>query len=116
MLANIHIGTAIHVLAAFGFFAAIGAICLGASEKSRKTALGLHGLSMITLLVAGFYQLGVLGLMKSGGWWGVKILLWLVLAIAPILARKKVLPPAAILGICFIIGGAAAYLGLAKPF
>lgn len=116
MLANIHLGTTIHVLAAFAFFAAIGAICLGANEKSRKVALGLHGISMILLLVAGFYQLIKLELVKSGGWWHVKMLLWLVIAIAPVLVRKKVLPPAAVLGICFVIAGAAAYLGLAKPF
>jgi hypothetical protein len=116
MLANIHLGTAIHVLAAFGVFAALGAICLGGSEKSRKAALGLHGFSLLVLLGAGLYQLVVLELVKSGGWWHTKILLWLVLGIAPVLSRRKILPPAAILGICFAIGAVATYLGLAKSF
>lgn len=116
MLANVFIGTAIHVLAAFGVFAALGAICLGGSEKSRKAALGLHGFSLLVLLVAGFYQLVALDLVKSGGWWHTKMLLWLAIAIAPVLTRKKILPPAAVLGICFGLGAVAAYLGLAKSF
>jgi hypothetical protein len=46
----------------------------------------------------------------------VKIALWLVLGFLPVLARKRVLAPAAVVLIAVLIGIVLAYLGYRKPF
>ncbi|MCH7225547.1 hypothetical protein [Haloferula sp. A504] len=106
----------LHVAGVLGVFAALGAICLGDSEKHRKMATILHGASLLVVLLFGLHLLFSLKLTGSGGWWHVKILLWLVLGVAPALSRRKVLPPGILLGICLALGTVAAFLGLAKPF
>lgn len=110
------ISQALHVLAALGVFAAIGAVCLGGSESHRKSAAILHGISLLVMLLFGLHLLFSQQLAGTGGWWHAKILLWLVLGVAPVVARRKVMPPGALLGICLALGGVAAFLGLAKPF
>ncbi len=105
---------ALHVAAALGVFTALGAICL--ADKPGKGATILHGISLVLLLLVGLHLLVSQELLKSGGWWHVKILLWLVLGAAPALARRKLLPPAALLGILLALGALSAFLGLAKPF
>lgn len=106
----------LHIAAALGVFTGIGAIVTAADAKNRKLASALHGISLLLLLLIGLHMLVSGGWVKSGGWWHTKIVLWLVLGAAPALVKRKILPPAVALGICFAVGIAAAYLGLAKPF
>ena len=106
------INQALHVLAAFGVFAALGAICLGGSDVHRKAASILHGVSLVLLLLIGFALLKKPPMGEY--WWIAKLVIWLVLGAAPALARRKVLPPGVLLGICFALGAFAALLGLAK--
>lgn len=106
----------LHVAAAFGVFCALGAICLGGSGSHRKTAVRLHAASLVVMLLVGLHLLFDRGLVGTGGWWHIKVLLWLALGVAPVLARRKLMPPAALLGICLVLGAAAAFLGVAKPF
>lgn len=108
--------TLIHVIAAFGVVGSLGAICLGASDSHRKLASALHGASLLILLLVGLHMIFSLDLVKSGGWWHTKILLWLVLGVAPVLAKRKVLAPAALLGIVLAVAAVATYLGQFKPF
>ena len=103
---------ALHILAAFGAFAALGAICLGGSDAHRKAAGILHGISLVLLLLVGFALLKKPPMGEY--WWIAKLVIWLVLGAAPALARRKVLPPGILLGICFALGAFAAILGLAK--
>jgi len=105
---------ALHVTAALGAFAALGSICL--SERHGKGATILHGVSLLLLLLLGLHLLFAKELVKSGGWWHTKIVLWLVLGAAPALAKRKLMPPAALLGLCLLVGAAAAFLGHAKIF
>ena len=103
---------ALHVLAAFGAFTALGAICLGASERHRKAAVVLHGISLGLLLLLGFALLKKPPMGEF--WWIAKIVIWLFLGAAPALARRKIMPVGALLGICLGLGAFAALLGLAK--
>ena len=87
-----------------------------ADEKNRKLASALHGISLLLLLAVGLYMLFSHQLVKTGGWWHAKIVLWLVLGAAPALVKRKVMPAKAVLAICFVVAAVAAFLGLAKPF
>ena len=105
----------LHLAGALGVFTALGAIILGFSENHRKTAFILHGVSLLLLLLVGLHMLFSMDLVKTGGWWHAKIVLWLVLGAAPAFAKRKVMGAPALLGIC-LAAGVAADLGLAKPF
>lgn len=103
----------LHIAGAFGFFAAIGTICLGAGS-SKKSASILHGVSLVLILVVGF---ALLKKPPEGQyWWMVKLGLWLVLGICPALVKRKVLPASVVLIIAVACGMIATYLGLARPF
>lgn len=104
----------LHVAAALGVFASLGAIILGVQDQSRKAASILHGVSLLLLFLVGF------ALLKKPPmelhYWKIKIVLWLFLGVAPALARRKALPTAALLGLTLAAGLAAAYLGIHKSF
>jgi hypothetical protein len=101
----------LHLAGALGVFTAIGAIVAGTCEKSKKFAFAL-----LLLLLMGLHMLFSLKLAGTGGWWHAKIVLWLFLGAAPALAKRKVLPAPALIGLTLAAGIGAAYLGLAKPF
>lgn len=103
---------ALHVCAALGVFAALGAVLLGNSDQHRKAANILHGISLTLLLLLGFALLKKPPMGEF--WWVAKIVIWLLLGAAPALARRKVIPPVALLGISLVLGAFAALLGLAK--
>lgn len=105
----------LHLTGAFGFFAAIGSITLG-SGSSKKAASILHGVSLLLILLFGLHLLFAQQLVKTGGWWHVKIVLWLVLGVCPLLSKRKILPAPAVLAIAIACAVIAAYLGLKKPF
>lgn len=109
---SLFIQQALHVLAALGAFAALGSIFLGGSDSHRKAATMLHGISLALLLVLGFAMLKKPPMGEY--WWMAKLAIWLFLGVAPVLARRKVLPAPALLGICLGLGAFAALLGLAK--
>jgi hypothetical protein len=46
----------------------------------------------------------------------VKIGLWLLLGIAPLFAKRKIMPASVVLVISIAAAAASAWLGLAKPF
>jgi len=106
----------LHVAGALGVFSGLGAIVTAADDKNRKLASALHGISLLLLLLIGLHMLFSQQLMKTGGWWHAKIVLWLFLGAAPALVKRKVMPAPVVLGICLLVGIAAAYLGLRKPF
>lgn len=106
----------LHIAGALGVFTAMGAILAGTCEKCKKMAAILHGVSLLLLLLIGLHMLFSMKLAGTGGWWHAKIVLWLFLGAAPALAKRKVLPAPALLGLTLAAGIGAAYLGLAKPF
>lgn len=77
----------IHIAGALGVFTAMGAILMGAQESCRKCASMLHGISLLLLLLAGFAMLKKPPMELH--FWKVKLVLWLFLGVAPVLARKN---------------------------
>ena len=70
--------------------------------------------SLLLLLLLGFAMLKKPPMDQQ--WWMVKVVIWLFLGVAPVLAKRKVLPASALIGLSLASGVLAAYLGLAKPF
>lgn len=102
----------LHLAGVFALFASLGATMLGGSQK--KTASALHGISLVFILLIGFAMLKKPPMDQY--WWVAKLGLWLFIGVAPVLSKKKVLPPVIVLTLCLVAAVAAAYLGIYKPF
>jgi hypothetical protein len=102
----------LHIAGAFALFASLGAVLLGGSGK--KGASVLHGIALVFILLVGFAMLKKPPMGQS--WWMIKLGLWLFLGLAPVLAKRKVLPGWLVFILCIAAASAAAWLGLAKPF
>jgi len=102
----------LHLVGVFALFASLGATLLAGSNK--KSASALHGISLLFILLVGFAMLKKPPMDQY--WWMVKIVIWLFIGLAPALAKKKVLPPSIVLALTIVAAGAAAYLGIYKPF
>jgi asparagine N-glycosylation enzyme membrane subunit Stt3 len=102
----------LHLAGVIALFTSLGATLLGGSGK--KGASILHGISLLLILLMGFAMLGKPPMGKY--WWMVKIGLWLFLGVAPVLAKRKVLPASIVLALSIAAAVTAAWLGLAKPF
>jgi len=102
----------LHLAGVFALFASLGATMLGGSQK--KTASALHGISLVFILIIGFAMLKKPPMDQY--WWMAKLGLWLFIGVAPVLSKKKVLPPVIVLTLCLVAAVAAAYLGIYKPF
>jgi hypothetical protein len=100
----------IHLAGALGVFTAMGAILFSTPDSPRKLASILHGISLLLLLLAGFAILKKPPMELH--YWKIKILIWLFLGVAPVLAKRKVLPTPALLVITLAAGVLAAYLGV----
>ena len=103
----------LHLAGALGVFTAMGAILAGASDQNKKAASMLHGISLLLLLLMGFALLKKPPMDQY--WWMVKVVIWLFLGVAPVLAKRKVLPAPALLALCLIGGVVAAWLGMSLP-
>ena len=102
----------LHLAGVFALFLSLGATLLAGSGK--KAASILHGMALLLILLVGFAMLKKPPMDQS--WWMLKTGLWLFLGIAPMLARRKLLPAWLVLLLSLAAAVAAAWLGLAKPF
>ncbi len=102
----------LHLAGAFGLFTSLGASLLAGS--GRKAAAMLHGVSLLLILLVGFAMLKKPPMDQS--WWMIKLGLWLFIGMAPVLAKRRVLPAPVVLVLTIAAACAAAWLGLAKPF
>jgi hypothetical protein len=102
----------LHLAGAFGLFTSLGASLLAGSGK--KSASILHGVSLLLILLVGFAMLKKPPMDQS--WWMIKIGMWLFLGVAPVLAKRKVLPAWLVLVLSIAAAVTAAWLGLKKPF
>jgi len=109
---NILILKTLHVAGVFALFTSLGSILLAGSGK--KGASMLHGISLLLVLLIGFYMLKKPPMDQA--WWMIKLGLWLFIGAAPTLAKRKVLPSSIVLLLCLLAATCAAYLGIAKPF
>lgn len=102
----------LHVAGVIGLFTSLGATLLAGSGK--KSASILHGVSLLLILLVGFAMLKKPPMGQS--WWMIKTGLWLFLGLAPLLAKRKVLPAWLVLTLSLAAAIAAAWLGLRRPF
>jgi hypothetical protein len=102
----------LHLAGVFALFASFGATLLGGSGK--KGASILHGVSLLLILLIGFAMLKKPPMGQF--WWMIKIGLWLFLGVAPVLAKRRLLPAGVVLALSIAAAAGAAWLGLAKPF
>jgi len=112
----------IHLVGVILLFFSLGGATLhalngGDKENNRGRALlaSFHGVALLLLLVAGFGALVKLGIKAPPLWvWG-KLGIWLLLAAAPVLIRKKPDLAKVLFFLLPALGIAAALLALAKP-
>lgn len=114
----------LHVAAALAIFAALGGACIQAMNGGRQEgAVGrgmakvMHGIGLLLSLVAGFGLLARLGIATGWpGWvWG-KLVLWLVIGgLIALPYRRPTLAKPVLLALP-LLGLAAAWLAIAKPF
>lgn len=102
----------IHLAGVFALFASLGATLLGGSQN--KSASILHGVSMLLILLAGFAILKKPPMDQY--WWMAKLGLWLFIGIAPLLAKKKIMPSCVVFLLTLGAAIGAAYLAFYKPF
>jgi|GEM_PF-539329 len=102
----------LHLLGVFALFASLGASLL-ASARGRLASV-LHGVSLVLILLVGFAMLRKPPMDQS--WWMVKIALWLFIGLAPMLAKRGLLPGAVVFALTLAAAAASSWLGLAKPF
>ena len=93
----------------------IGFGCLLNSENT-KTAMKWHGTGLLISIITGFGMLAKLGLMKAFPVWAIiKLALWLVLGVLPVLAKRRVLSSKIVVIIAALVGATLAFLGYMKP-
>lgn len=103
----------LHLAGVFALFTSMGAIITGGGS-CKKCASILHGISLLLIIGMGFAMLKKPPMGQH--WWQVKLGLWLFFGLAPVLAKRNVLPRSVLMVLCIAAGAAAAWLGIAKPF
>jgi hypothetical protein len=102
----------LHVAGVIALFSSLGAILLG--NSNHKGASMLHGISLIFILLIGFAMLKKPPMGQY--WWMAKIGLWLFIGVAPVFAKRKLLPAPVVLVLCIAAATFSAWLGITKPF
>ena len=107
----------LHVVGVLLLFLGLGGTLAHAGKEGKAPAmfLVLHGLGLLVMLVAGIGYVHKKPLVWEN-WLYAKIACWVLLAAAPILVRRGVLPRIAALVLVLAIGGTAVWLGQTKPF
>src|SRR4030095_8360384 len=108
----------LHVVGALMLMVGLGGILATASRDGSKAPMlfmALHGVGLLTLLVAGigFAHKSSLG---WPNWMLAKIACWVLLAALPILVRRGVLPRGVAALLVIGLGALAAWLARVHPF
>lgn len=112
----------LHLLGLIMVFLSLGGVTLHAmnggtreTNRGRGWSAAWHGLGLLFLLVGGFGMLARLGLSVAGWVWG-KLVIWVLLGGAiSLAARRPTLGRTVWIGSA-VLGLAATYLALYKPF
>ncbi len=100
----------LHLAGVIVLFTSIGAVMLAGSGK--KSASILHGIALVVILLTGFAWLKKPPMDEP--WWMIKLGIWIFLGVAPVLAKRKLLPAWLVLALCLAGGFAAAWFGVYK--
>lgn len=106
----------LHLVGVMLVFFGIGAVVLGVGAAKRKVAMMSSGIGLLLLLVAGFGMIPKLGYKMTEGWVIVKMVIWVVMAVLPVLVKKGKLTGVVGWVVAILLGAAAAYLAVMKPF
>ena len=104
----------LHLLGVLGLFTSIGIILSECSDKCRRRATMMHGLSLLLLLLLGFAILKKPPMDQH--WWQAKLGVWLFLGAVPVLGKRRLAPAPVLLFGSILAGVLAAWLAIAKPF
>ncbi len=113
----------LHLVAVFGLLLALGGLTLhimnGGSRTYpyRRFVMIVHGVGLFVAFVAGFGLLARLGFTSNiPGWALAKLVIWLLLGIAPAVIYRKAQAAMLLWFVVLILAGAAAWLAVVKPF
>ncbi len=110
----------IHVTAALLLFLSVGAILWSGSRHAGerpRLALVLHGIAMGVIVIAGFGLLARLGAMHPvPGWAWAKLGVWLLLGVSPVVLRRSSRTAGLGWVVIPVLGAAAVWLAVTKPF
>lgn len=110
----------LHVTGVLLLFTSVGAFLAGPQSGARKFAGMLHGIGLLLLLVAGFglmaKKFGVANPMSFPAWAWAKVVVWLVLGALPAVVNRGKLAPKGGVLLGLVLGLAAAWLAIFKPF
>ncbi len=101
----------LHLVGLAAVFLGLGGILAG----GRKTFSMLHGIGLLILIVSGF-GMQAKGSLEFQGWLISMIAVWVVLGVVPVAIKKKVLPAPVAAIVALALVGAAAWLGIKRPF
>lgn len=107
----------LHVVGVLLLFLGLGGsfAAAGGEGKAPKLFLALHGIGLLTMLVAGIGYVHKKGLAWDN-WLFAKIACWVLLGAVPVLVRRGVLPRFLGVVIAVGIGATAVWLAQTKPF
>ena len=105
----------LHLIGALMVFLGLGGMLAVSDGKAPKLYAALHGIGLLTMLVAGVGVLHKAGLAWNGLIFA-KIACWVMLGAAPVLVRRGVLPRSGAVVLVLVIGGIAVWLAKTKPF
>lgn len=108
----------LHILGVMVTFLSLGGLISAARSgdvESRRLAGMTHGFALLVVFISGFALLGKLDL-GFPGWAIVKIVIWLVLGGILVAIRKQPKKTALWWTVVSLLGLAAAWLALYKPF
>jgi hypothetical protein len=114
----IHIVGIILIMSALGGAAVRAMIGSDGTPPTRRLLAILHGIGAFLVLLGGFGMLARLGAMHGNfpGWVWVKLVVWVILAAALIIPRRRPTLARPLLLALPFIGGLAAYMAIYKPF
>jgi hypothetical protein len=105
----------LHVFAVLLLFLSLGTVAAGG--RLKRLAGVAHGVALVIILVAGFGLLARLALFAAiPAWAWLKIVLWLLLAIAVVPLRRRPEWATRLWLVLPFLGGLAAWLAIRKPF
>ena len=107
----LHLAGVMLVFTSIGGFLALS----NTQPKYNKLVSILHGIGLLVILVSGF---GITAKLQLGfpAWVIAKLVLWLVIALLLVVAKKRIFPPAGAVSLAILLGIVLAWLGTMKPF
>ncbi|MCC7518726.1 MAG: hypothetical protein IT578_06035 [Verrucomicrobiae bacterium] len=104
----------LHLLGASLVFLGYGALL---APQGIRSGMMLTGLGAGANLLSGFALLAKMNLMHPVPVWaGLKLLLWCVIAVLPVLAKRRILPASTVVALGALVGAGLTGLGWFKPF